>query len=527
AIGYSQNPETNNTANWTVSKINNQNFLVSNPYDIEVGPDGWLWVTERASRNGNVDNGERLVRINPTTGVKTTMLDLTGEVFSSAGQDGLMGMAIHPALYANPATTVNNYVYLAYTYYDDTDQATRGVRRLRITRFAYDHASKTLLNNAPGRLVLIENIDASNDHNSGKLRLNPADMKLYYSIGDLGWNQFANKCKVIQSQALPSQADITNNNYYSYKGKMLRMNLDGSIPSDNPKFAPFIPTNTNPGPPDNSIADNLKVRSHIYSFGHRNAQGIVFAPDGTLYSSEHGDIVDDEFNIIQAGKNYGWPLVAGYYDNAGYDYCIKASAPGCSTANNDCPAGATVHQESAFPQPFDFVAPVATYNSTVAPNASTPSGGFLSWPTVAPSGIEYYQSLGTAASIPWSKSVLIPTLKKGTIYRYDLNAAGDAVVGNLVEFHSSIDRYRDVVVSADGTTIYAITDSTGSTSGPSGSSSLSLANPGAIIVIKYTPAAEPTNQPIGFVATGSVGKIALNWGDATGANPAGGYLIKA
>ena len=75
-------------------------------------------------------------------------------------------------------------------------------------------------------------------------------------------------------------------------GKVLRLNLDGSIPKDNPSFNGVV--------------------SHIYTLGHRNPQGLAFAPNGKLLQSEQGPNSDDEINLVLKGGNYGWPNVAGY-----------------------------------------------------------------------------------------------------------------------------------------------------------------------------------------------------------------------
>ncbi|GAK90535.1 hypothetical protein JCM19297_1851 [Nonlabens ulvanivorans] len=523
---FAQNPETN-SRNWTVTKLANTNQLVSYPNEISYGPDAWLWITERATNDNNDDGtlyGERVVRVNPTTGVKTIMLDLHNEVYSDAGQDGLMGMAIHPDLFSDVSTTINNYVYLAYTYYDNTD-TTGQPRRLRITRFEYDNATSTLI--PASRFVLIEGINASNDHNSGRMKIGP-DLKIYYTVGDQGHNQFANKCKLVQAQALPTQSQVSNQDWSSYQGKLLRINLDGSIPSDNPKFYPFeVPDGSVANPfsnspfPDNvdtNRPDSDKVRSHIYTYGHRNAQGIIFDSNGTLFQSEHGDRVDDEVNIIAPGKNYGWPLIVGEQDDQGYEQCIKASAPGCNTNDNECPAGSVTHKETDFTLPVDFQGPIATYGSTVS---SVPQGGFLSWPTVAPSSIDIYEDNG---NFPFSKNIFVPTLKKGAIYRYGVDAT-NTVNTDLIEFHSSIDRYRDIAISPDGNTIYAVTDSGGSTSGPSGSSFLTIQNPGAVFKFEYQVFPEPSNQVTGFTATDAGLDIVLNWTDVTGTNLADGYAI--
>ena len=302
---------------------------------------------------------------------------------------------------------------------------------------------------------------ASNDHNSGRLIFGP-DLKLYYTFGDQGSNQFANACLPILAQNLPT----STTDYANYPGKILRINIDGTIPIDNPTLA--------------------GIKSHVYTYGHRNPQGLVFAQDGTLYSSEHGAKVDDELNIIIPAKNYGWPQIAGYYDNMAYAYCNWSSATVCDSgafSDNGCAAGVTpITEYQSYPNgtPTNFMPPIGTYNSTTSIN---PLGGFLTWPTVAPASIDIYE----LNKIPnWGKSLLIPTLKKGTIYRAKLAPDGNSVVGDTYEiFHSSNDRYRDVALDPDGVTFYAITDNSGSTSGPSGSTAVAIANPGVIVKIQY------------------------------------------
>ncbi|WP_298955220.1 PQQ-dependent sugar dehydrogenase [uncultured Nonlabens sp.] len=518
-----QNPETSGR-NWTVTKLADVDQLVSFPNEITYGPDNWLWITERATHNNDIaNNGERVVRVHPDTGVKTEMINLSAEVFSESGQDGLMGMAIHPDLYTDVTTTTNNYVYLALTYQDNTSSFGKN-RRTRIVRFSYDNATNTL--DAATRFVVIEGLDGSNDHNSGRMKIGP-DLKIYYTSGDLGANQFQNVCQLVQSQALPTQTAIAAADYFTYKGKTLRMNLDGTIPADNPKFYPFaVPDGsasnpfTNSPVPDNADTmrpDSEKVQSHIFTYGHRNAQGIVFDSNGTLFQSEHGDRVDDEVHVLVAGKNYGWPLIVGERDDLGYEQCIKGSGA-CASNGNNCPPDAITHKETDFPLPIDFQGPIATYGSTVS---SVPSGGFLSWPTVAPSSIDIYEGNG---SLPFGKNIFVPTLKKGTIYRYGINTINE-VTTDLIEFHSTIDRYRDMAISPDGSTIYAVTDSSGSTSGPSGSSSLGIANPGVVFKIEYTKFPEPSSQATNFVATENGRDIDLTWDNVTGTNMADGYAL--
>ncbi|SEP92689.1 PQQ-dependent sugar dehydrogenase [Flavobacterium urocaniciphilum] len=438
---YAQTPVTSGP-NWTVTNLTPNNAL-NFPGEITYGPDGFLWITERV--------GKKVVRVNKTTGAISTMIDLSAQVYQTAGQDGLLGFAIHPDLYTNIATTTNNYVYIAYTY-------NSGGRKLRISRFTFNNGPKTL----SGEQMLLENMPASNDHNSGRLKIGP-DMKLYYTFGDQGNNQFANACNPILAQNLPTSPT----NYTNYQGKILRINLDGTIPSDNPTLA--------------------GVQSHVYTYGHRNPQGLVFAQNGTLYSSEHGAKVDDELNIIVPGKNYGWPLIAGYFDNMSYNYCNWSTASPCnagSFSDDVCAAGVTpVDEFTSYPSgpPSNFMPPIGTYNST---SAVVPTGGFLGWPTVAPASIDIYE----LNKIPnWGRSLLIPTLKKGTIYRAKLAPDGNSIMGGVYEnFHSSNDRYRDIALDPDGVTFYAVTDNTGSTSGPSGSTAVTIVNPGVIVKIQYT-----------------------------------------
>ena len=435
---------------WTVTNLTS-NFELNNPNTIIYGPDDYLWITERV--------GKKVVKIDPIAGgSKTVMLDLSSVVYQTGGQDGLMGMAVHPDLYTD-INTSNNYVYLAYTYNSSG-------RKLRIARYTYNTATGNL-NSGSGTTVL-EGFDASNDHNSGKLQIGP-DLKLYYTVGDQGYNQFSNACSEIRAQYLPTTGGQTQTSIADkaeYKGKILRMELDGSIPADNPVLGGF--------------------RTHIYTYGHRNPQGIVFGSNGKFYSSEHGAKVDDELNIIEAGKNYGWPHIAGYYDNRAYGYCNWSSATNCDAgqfSDHNCASGVTpIPEFDASNSALSAIAqdPIGTYNSTVDID---PSGGFLEWPTVAPSSIAIYEG----GLIPdWGTSLLIPTLKRGTIFRAKLNVTGDGLESQIYEeFHSSNDRYRDVVVGPDGVTFYAITDSSGSTSGPSGTNPQTLQNPGVVMRIQY------------------------------------------
>jgi PQQ-dependent dehydrogenase (s-GDH family) len=287
---------------------------LGNPWEITWGPDGYLWVTERSAF--------RVTRIDPLTDRTHVALTLE-DAYTSVDQDGLLGLALHPDLLKGRA---HDYVYVAYTH--DVDPGDGVMRNLRVRRYTYDRSAQTLT--AP--VDVIDGLPAWDDHGGGRLLVGP-DAKLYLTRGDHGSNWLANACNVIRSQELPTAEEVRAGDWSKYQGKILRLNLDGSIPDDNPVFN--------------------GVRSHIYTYGHRNPQGLVFASNGLLYAAEHGPSTDDELNIVTAGGNYGWPLVAGYKDDRSYAYANwSASSPEpCKTlkfSSLNIPASVPKKNESDF-----------------------------------------------------------------------------------------------------------------------------------------------------------------------------------
>ncbi|MFQ5871890.1 MAG: PQQ-dependent sugar dehydrogenase, partial [Candidatus Geothermarchaeales archaeon] len=157
----------------------------------------------------------------------------------------------------HPDFSENGYVYLYYTYRDGDDLWNR-VERYR------EDGSRLIMDR-----VILDGIPGASIHNGGRLKFGP-DGKLYITSGDA------------------SQPDLAQD-LDSLAGKILRLNPDGSISDDNPF----------PGSP-------------VYSYGHRNPQGLDWQPGtGLLFEAEHGPIGHDEVNLIQPGKNYGWPLAVG------------------------------------------------------------------------------------------------------------------------------------------------------------------------------------------------------------------------
>jgi PQQ-dependent dehydrogenase (s-GDH family) len=447
------------------SKQFRKSVLVSGlagPWELTWGPDNMLWVTERS--------GKRITRVDPVNGKRTVAITIDA-VSAPGGQDGLLGMALHPELLRG---TGNDYVYAAYTYVDRGKGPTPWVTSERnpyrylygkIVRLTYDKATATL--SQP--IDLITGLPAGNDHVGGRLKFGP-DKKLYFTIGDQGHNQLGNFCLPIEAQRLPTQQEVDKSSYFAYVGKTLRINLDGSVPKDNPTIGGVV--------------------SHVYTYGHRNPQGIDFAPDGTLYSSEQGPKTDDEINILKAGSNYGWPHVAGLKDNKAYEYArwADATTPCAQLTFSDLVIDPSVPREpeSAFQKPF--VEPIATmFTVPTGFNFHDPACkgvDFICWPTVAASSIEYYASNGKG--IPgWDRVLFVTTLKRGSVYVVPLTADGQATSGHMSRYFQSENRYRDTAVSPDGRTIYVATDPGGLSEALNGGATGKMQNPGAILAFTY------------------------------------------
>jgi glucose/arabinose dehydrogenase len=164
------------------------------------------------------------------------------------GEAGLLGLALHPNF------TQNHLIYIYHTYVEDERLYNKVLVLTERNNKIVD--SKTILDRIP----------ASDLNNGGRLKFGP-DGALYVSTGD---------------SEIPELAQNAN----SLAGKILRVNADGTIPYDNPF-------------PD----------SPVYSYGHRNIQGLAWHPmTEKLYATEHGPSGNDEINIIEPGSNYGWPL---------------------------------------------------------------------------------------------------------------------------------------------------------------------------------------------------------------------------
>lgn len=196
------------------------------------------------------------------------------------GEGGLLGMALHPEF------EQNGWLYLYITY------EVPGQVLNRVERYVFrdNHLSE--------RFVIVEDILGSSIHDGGRIKFGP-DGKLYITTGDAGIPEISQ-------------------NLESLNGKILRLNDDGSIPDDNP------------------------FGNSVWSTGHRNAQGLAWDSHGRLWSTEHGpsgsETGNDEVNLIESGKNYGWPLLRGMQTREGF------TPPVIESGRNDtwAPSGAVI-----------------------------------------------------------------------------------------------------------------------------------------------------------------------------------------
>ena len=197
-------------------------------------------------------------------------------------ESGLHGIALHPN-FEN-----NRFIYLYYTYSGNSENTLN-----RVSRFVFENNS--LLNET----VIVDTIPGAQFHDGGRIKFGP-DKKLYITTGD----------------ALnPSLAQDTN----SLAGKILRVNDNGSPASGNP------------------------FGNRVYSYGHRNPQGITWDNQGRLWETEHGQTQTDEINQIEPGKNYGWPTIRGNQTQPRLDSPISHSGD-----NTWAPAGAAYLNGSIF-----------------------------------------------------------------------------------------------------------------------------------------------------------------------------------
>jgi len=252
-----------------VAKVGTDNFEViaedlKIPWSIEKTGDTF-YLSERTGGIVKIENGQ----------VKKQNLELEKEL-ATAAEAGFLGFVLSPDF------KDTNLAYAYYTYVDESGQFNR-IITLRVQGDTWKEEK-----------LLLDKIPSGSRHHGGRIEIG-SDGKLYATVGDAGDSALAQNLK-------------------SLGGKIVRMNLDGSIPSDNP-----LPN------------------SYVYSYGHRNPQGMTWTSDGRMYASEHGNDANDEINLIVAGENYGWPVIEGKENQAEMVTPLFTSGPNSTWA----PSGLT------------------------------------------------------------------------------------------------------------------------------------------------------------------------------------------
>jgi len=225
----------------------------------------------------------RIVRIDQTTG---TITELGSLPVAHVGEGGLLGLALDPGFPAEP------YLYVMYTRRDNASQSGLANRVSRLT----------LSGDALGEeVVLVDGIPGAGNHDGGRVAFGP-EGDLWVTTGDAGRSGLAQ--------------DVD-----SLAGKVLRMDREGRPASGNPFGG-----------------------SLVYSFGHRNPQGLAWLPgDPDPFVTEHGPSENDEVNHIEAGGNFGWPLVGGAPGRAGFVDALFSWTPTIA------PAAAVFYESYAIP----------------------------------------------------------------------------------------------------------------------------------------------------------------------------------
>lgn len=320
---------------------------LDHPWSLAFLPDGAMLVTERAGRLRLIENGA--LRDAPVSGVPAAFV---------AGQAGLFDV------FVDRQFASNRRIYLSFAH-GDAD-----ANRLRVISARYGDRAldqvQVIFEASPAKL--------GDAHYGGRIA-QLADDTLVIGVGE----------GFIYREAAQ---DLR-----SHLGKFVRVAPDGGVPADNP------------------FGGRDDARAEIYSFGHRNPQGVVFDPrGGVLYAHEHGPRGGDELNLITPGSNYGWPLAT-----RGIDY-----------------TGARI-------------SPWREYEGSQPP--------LLHWtPSIAPAGMALYRGERFPA---WKDSLLVATLVEKSVRRI---ALVDGVPGAQETLFTELgERLRDVRSGPDGA-IYLLTD---------------------------------------------------------------------
>lgn len=254
---------------------------------------------------------------------------------------GLLGMALYQP------QAGEQYLFVSYT--------TKISAKIYSNLYRYTYKDGSIEN---PKLLL--QISGNTGHNGSRIIIGN-DGKIYWATGD-------------------AAIDANAQDVMRLNGKILRINIDGSIPKDNP------------------IPD-----SYVYAWGFRNMQGLTLGANGLIYTSEHGDAVEDEVNLIRPLHNYGWPLKEG------------KNPP---------------KKETDSTKAISFTEPLQSWT-----------------PVIAPAGIAYY---GNTKISEWKNSLILTTLKSQSLRVLKLSEDGQKVIDEYILFKNMLGRLRSVLVLPNG-----------------------------------------------------------------------------
>lgn len=311
-------------------------------------PNGDLLYTEKDGRIFKIDKSRKVQEISG------------GPQVHNEGQGGLMDVALHPKFKSN------NTLYLTYSAFKKENGRTYSTTAIMKAVLKGSQLTQ--------QKIIFEALPyATTSHHYGSRLAFGPDGCLYFSVGERGYHE-------VNPQSLATDC-----------GKIHRIKDDGSVPADNP----FVHNDT--------------AKKTIWSYGHRNPQGLAFNPfTGSLWEDEHGPRGGDEVNIVTKGKNYGWPVIT---------YGINYNG-------------------------------VPMSNKTAAPGMEQPE---LYWiPSIAPSGMIFVQGNRYPA---WKGSMLTASLRFGYLYRCETQ--GDKITGEEILLKGA-GRMRDVEQAADGSVYISV-----------------------------------------------------------------------
>jgi glucose/arabinose dehydrogenase len=316
------------------------------PWSIAFLPDGKILVTEKPGRLRVIEHGKLLVA--PVSGVP---------MLEELGQGGLLDVVLHPNYLKN------GWLYLSYTAKDEQGVGVE-VMRAKLKHHQLQQQE----------VIFTQRPKLQKDHHFGARIVFDQQGYLYITLGDRGEQE---------------RAQVVSHHI----GKVIRLHDDGRIPKDNPVISPS------------------EQATEAYTFGHRNVQGAVMNPStGKIWTHEHGPQGGDEINILQAGVNYGWPVIT-----YGVNYFIGTKI------------GEGTHKAGMAQPLYKWV------------------------PSIAPSGMAFY----TGDAYPsWKGQLFIGSLKFQTLVKLKLD--GDKVISEQRIF-KNIGRVRDVRQGLDGL-LYMVAD---------------------------------------------------------------------